>query len=495
MNKMKKYLCMMAAAAAVAAVTPSCSNEDIVISTVAPSHGVSYSVSTPNMYEQIDVVDNVETLMERYSSINLEISTFVYDADGNLVDESVSSLRQFDTVTKQYTLPEGDYTFVTIEKLDDPAEANMTKKWEITGTETLNSLQIGYPEYQDHTYWYNAIGTVATKVSVREDAVIDVAPSVVGSLATINYCRYDKSPYIKVGFGVVDAVMGIRLDPSLSADEKYVRDLTQEGYFVNRSILDVDDNDFLTQTIYILDNEIRWEFATQTQENYDNNDIWGLWPSEGGTIKLADGSKHYFSTFYLAPEYPVVTNVSNTFDEFTNWYGSMMSQVPSSGLIPNVCIEWASSVAYVQDWMKNGFADFTLAVGEEGAAKLQSSGLYALAYNGDAELKQIQYFFREEATDLVRTTLVYDAAQVNEADVVAELEETYLLFMQDDGVSYFSSYDLGTWITVATSSNGNYVNVLYYDYEYLSGARSGSRASEDELKAKISSETKKCIMQ
>lgn len=469
---MKKYLYIMAAMAGAMAVS-SCSNDEIVITTVARNHTLTYNVGTKTMYDQMEITSDIEDGFLRNKSMCIGVTTFLYDQDGKLVDQKLSTLYAFNTITESFVLPEGSYTLVSVETLLDPTDNSMSQ-WAFEGIDNLSTLQIVEPQGAGYEYFYDAFGVATTNVNLTEELTVTASPDAVGQRVSVSFYNFDESDFVNLAFGTIDAVTGYKLDPTLSASERLIKDMVGEDELIIRGLTSNKGTDHQYFSVYVLDDKITWCVAVQGSSNA-NTANWSVWGGDT-TWDLTSSKVWYFGTYYNANG-SLDTAWETSSVALTQWYEGILE---NATLVPDVVLDlpWGSTVSFVQALLSS----YTMTKGDNGKAILVDDGSYELRYEGKGRIDEICYSFLTETTGLFETDVLYPNDKVSLDELKAYCDANYLLLVEYEGIYMYCDMNFSTYIMLFAL--GNQWNLGFVDVSYVAGSSAQAPSVPEVMKAK-----------
>lgn len=310
---MKKYI-ILSFSLLLGAFTSCTDSEEIEIIT---SHDVNFTIKTKKTYETFDLDAKIQENFLRSKKYSIGVESFIYDAEGNLVDSHTTA--DFAYNDQQFTtqLKEGTYTILSVETLSDPSKNNAPVFWDYTGTNSLKTFSVKPNGYE---YEYTSIlGISSTTFNVGRSEEIMVSPNAVGSICHINYKYWDKSKYLNVGFGTYTQLTEYKADPSLDRDSRFIYENSDEGYFDCVAWLSVDKIHYVTNLVYILENEISYAFCAQDEE-IEGTNTWQMFVPNNKIKKLEDGKVYYVG---FAHQGTYWTSIIGTYADYNNWENSL----------------------------------------------------------------------------------------------------------------------------------------------------------------------------
>lgn len=288
---MKKILFAMLAVTGL--FTTSCSNDPIVVDTIDPLHSLTLNISSQELYDKFDLTTDIKNNYLREDGYGIGIFSYVYDANGKLVDSMESILNNFSTAIQ--TLPklvEGQYTVITIETLVSTDNGNKAESWSVKDAESLSTIKL---KQNDITFWSEAVGLATTQIDLKNNMEVSITPKAIGSIIHYYSFDFETSDYLKVGFATDGMTDYYSLNPQLDRKSRVNVDLTKKGYINVKMVADVDGDNY-GGSIYIIEPEITWMNVAQDEDNI-NNKVYSTWSSNNA--ELEDGETYYSGFYYL----------------------------------------------------------------------------------------------------------------------------------------------------------------------------------------------------
>lgn len=446
---MKKYLIL--SISLLMGVFASCTDsEEIEIIT---SHDVNFTIKTKKMYETFDLDAKIQEDFLRSKKYSIGVESFIYDSEGNLIDSHTTADYAYNDQHFSTQLNEGTYTILSVETLSDPSKNNEPIYWEYQGTNSLKTFSV---KPNGYNYEYTSIlGISSTTFNVGRSEEIMVSPNAIGSICHINYKYWDKSKYLNVGFGTYTKLTEYKADPSLDRDSRFIYENSDEGYFDCVAWLSVDKIHYVTNLVYMLENEISYAFCAQDEE-IEGTNTWQMFVPNNKIKKLDDGKVYYVGFAYQVTDTP---SIFGTYAEYNNWENRLTE--PKTVLFNAPYIQWGASVSSVKSYM----SQYNLISDIQQAA----DGTFMIEYEGKSLESSIVYFFTSETDDLIESDLYFETNKVS----FEELNNTiasmgYGLINQIDNQSLFVSPDQNTYVFIIPySSDKDYYVIAFADAEYL----------------------------
>lgn len=447
------------------AFASACTNDPIEIETKGNLHSLTVNVNTQSLYDEFEITSGIREIM-RDQDFAIGIHSFLYDSNGNLVDEKASHQFTFNNTAVNFNgLLEGSYTVLTVETMVDPDNNNESPDWSFKDTEKLSTIQISQDDPE--VYYPFVIGVSTQKVNVNaNDVSLAVTPKAIGSLVDLYFLNFDKSTHTQVGFATNDIISSYRLDPDLSRNDRYNSDITKSGYINVRCNKDI-DSDNIGVTRYLLESSIQYIYCFVKAEN-EGSGTWTNYTSNKGTAVLEDG-KTYSGGFYYVDGNSAPKIYFGDDSGFRDWYLQVSSSDTESSLIPSsVSMNWGSSVTNVQSAM-NGY---TMTTGASGRAIAQSDGSYMIDYSGKGKETRIMYFFTSATTGLFEADVQFSKTSVSSSEILTYLNANYTYLAEENGTYMYYTSDYKTYVLFFEVNGVWTIGFVDVNYVNNSGAKS-----------------------
>ena len=444
----------------------SCSNDEIEITRIDPSHDLTLSISTSPLYDAFGRSDYESVWLSSSYNYQLGVFTFVYDEKGDLVEKESSFVKTFQNIRQSFNLVEGDYTIVTVETLVDADNDYKSDYWVIDDVDKLSTIKLLDNGEENYIYWDGVVGVATQKISITGDKTESVTPMPLGSLVQIVAMNFDKSSYDFLGFYTKNVPLGRMLSPN--ATERYIYDEYNErnvwgyrGYFYKDEFSATENT-----TIYILESgEINWCFGPSNVVD-GHIESWYAYPGTNARYTIEAG-KEYQALIRYKGEGAGCDAHMGTYSEVLNWYNNL-EPIGGNNLIPDLYMTWGGTVANVQSAM-NGY---TLTTGSSGRAVAQSDGSYMIDYNGKGKESKIIYYFTSATTGLFEADVQYSKTSVSSSDILTYLNSNYVYLTEESGTYMYCTSDYKTYV-LFFEINGVW-NVGFVDANYLSNSSAKS---------------------
>ncbi len=453
---MKKII--YAFVALLAVMLSSCSNDDIEITSVGSKHDVAYTVNTRALYSAVSLDESIQDIFFRDNSGTVGLYVFVYNDRGEKVAEDAFTSPNFNSVTKSFELEEGDYTFVTIEGLI--LSDNDSPKWSIMETDALSTIRLDFSSTARY-FWYDIAGIATNKVTVTDNTnSLAISPSPLGSILYSYFLGFDSYPDVEsYGFGSTDRVEQYLIDPAISDSDRYLIDLSSEGYFTLRYSRSNDGSDYYRCTLWIPDDQIKYHFAIHLKSQ--DNGMWYLYPSDGKKVKLTNGGCYYCGAYCFASG-NLYWHWDDTFKGFQDWYEKVKKENETQ-ILPTLNLNWGTTVSAVQQTMSG----YTMTMGSTGVAEYDTTTkTYEIDYQGKGYETLISYYFNQSTGDLYNADVYYRTSSLSTEDLAKYLNENYVFEGSQENVTLYSTSDGKTIIFLTSLENINVVS--FYTSTYFS---------------------------
>lgn len=474
---MKRIYFVAVALVASMLLTTSCSNDDIVVETTNPRHGLTLNINTQKMYDDFGNTTSIRETFLRDKVRCVGVKTYIYDSDGNLVANQESHLENFNVATQTFEkLVEGNYSIVIVETLLNPDVDYTSEVWSIEDIEKISTLKIkqkrSEPDENGHrwpimAYEGNVVGVYSGNVSVGSNQVIEATPAAVGSVIKFNQYNFENSPFETAGYSTNDVLDYYSLDPSLDRGSKYKTDLTSSGYANVRDMNEADDDPTKYFGSYVLESGVDWYPVAQTQEGRNNGKVttWGFMHND-----LEDGKTYYLGFYYLWSKNNSAVASYGIFDTLEDLYkwkldnDDSVERHKSGNLFAAPYTSWSvGTVSAVKAYM-DGFylhQDITF------NSALQN---YDMVYFDQANNNiQYHYFFTSSTRGLTDAIVYLEESDFSIEGVREEIIKQGYTYMGEVD-SYFSYEKSSTKTGVSVQAYSGLIIVDYYSLEAYNAA-------------------------
>lgn len=438
----------------------SCSNDPIEIDTVGPKYSLTINVGTQGMYDRFGITSYVRENYLRDNSRSIGVFVYVYNEEGNLVENKLATLANFNTTAFSFdALIEGKYTVVTVETLLNPDVNNESDVWSIDNSEQLSTLKItqkldepdenGY-RWTILAYAGNAVGVDIQVITLTSNTVKEIEPSPIGSVVNFHAYNFGNTSYPYVAYTTQDILDYYSLDPAISRDKKYSKNLTASGKTNVRAWHDsVEDEGTYTLT-YILERDFEWHPCVQTHENVENGSVIVL-NSLGSKETLEDGETYEIGFYYLGND-----NVSSYFGDkagLQEWVNDCEKNTISDNIFSVPYTNWnVGTVSAVKSYM----SDFYLYQDVQWDEVYEG---YSITFF-DNLFNMYDYVFTSSVSGLTDAYVWVDDAFTLDQVREEVAKQGYTYHSQNGNNYYFTGSS--TYVTVYQTSSGSiYVN--YYN--------------------------------
>lgn len=453
---MKKYIIMIVSAMVL--VFTSCTNSEEI--EIIQTNDIAFEINAQSIYDEFSFTYSIKNLL-RDKTYAVGITSFVYDANGSLVDSTVTYTYNLNSVRHSYTsIPEGKYTAVFVQTLVYADNDFLPWDYRLEGCENLSTLEI---KQIDAPYWYAVIG-VATQEFTLDGSTIQVTPEALGSVINCNFFDFTVSPCVNVAVGTEEIYCGYKLDPSIPEESRYLTKLSASDNFYLLGETDVveDEERF---DIYVLGKSLSYRFYYQTEKNAGTQ-TWNYLKNTYNA-DLSTGETTYIGYAYGNDENGTVYNYYGNYSGMLNWYNNLSVErpQPQGALLPSLNLNWGCSVSNVQKTM-NGYS---MQVGEAGRAIIQNDGSYAIAYDGKGKETTIAYFFTSATTGLYEADVLYPKEFVTSDEILNYLNENYVYLTSQEGIYMYTDKEQTTAVLLFEVDDN--WDLGFVDFEYIMSSK------------------------
>lgn len=448
----------------------SCSNEAIQIE--ADNYfDLTLQVNTDNLYERFSAKSSImQQVLSSDTKLCLGVITLAYDADGNLADSVCTFDRSFHQFTQKMSLKEGTYTIISYENIFDPADNYNSQYWKFEGIDKLSTAQIVTDEEQ--VYWTGVVGISSQQLALNGDKTLNVTPAPVGVLVNIHYFNLDATAYDYIGFMTKNRPMGLRLDPSLTGDDRYVYDsYSKRNTWCARAVrynrgghLDAT----ISQTAYMIESgNINWCFGPSTIS--ENGEVkFTAYPSTTSYFNFTAGGYFYAGLYNTGSSLQCYMGERTGYN---TWLDQMKNYVPpvETQLYRTPYLSWGGAVSTVKSYM-SGYKlaqDITM----------DSEGKYYMLYEGVDEEELYEYDFTSQTSGLTDVYVELPSTVTIDAigkQLVAE-GFTYDGYNTED--KFYAYVQGSTSVIIYLTDDSKHWIVNYYDQTaYSSSVKAYARA-------------------
>lgn len=445
-------------------ITVNGGNQTTSVSPEATRVLLNYNINTQSIYDEFGVATDITNNFLRDKAAAIGLFTYIYNSVGDLVDSIVTQQFTLNTASQIRSLAKGSYTIVTIETLVDTENNNQSGSWSIIETEKLATLKISqgnpYMRYPD------VVGVCTTTTNINNNIALSAIPKAIGSFVRFHSYNFADSPFLRVGFGTSDLLDYYSINPQLSREDKFAKNLSQSDKFTLRGSISTEDiSAGYFNEIYIVESNIIPNYAAQ-DEQLAGTSSWTIW--EANNESLEDGMIYDAGFYYLYSddEYYYARNYFGNATGLASWKAECDEYVKSltnNTLYEEPYIKWDGSVASVKSYM-SGYE-----VGN-GGKLVEDNGYYVLWYNGKYKEAQIQYYFTSSTGGLFEAVVLFSAEEVGEDDLSKAFEKMgYIFILSEDGYSVYVTKDYSSFVQVTL-----YQNV--WIVEYFSSSSDSARS-------------------
>lgn len=173
---MNKYITMLIGVLVTMLSFSSCTDQD----DIEISYGTTMTVSASHIFDSFQAVQTNDFNLSNYSGWEVELSSYIYDDAGNLVDEtSQSSNNLSNPLNHELKLLPGRYKAVSIARFGKQEGADLSFYWEIKNNSSLSTLTIEEAEEAYMQFTFETLGVIVTEISIDnkpQDINIEIPP-------------------------------------------------------------------------------------------------------------------------------------------------------------------------------------------------------------------------------------------------------------------------------------------------------------------------------
>ncbi|MBR6981753.1 MAG: hypothetical protein IKH88_18245 [Prevotella sp.] len=433
-----------------------CGNDEIE---VVKNVSISYNVNTSSTYEPFGK-ENFETnYLSKGNNNQVGVFTYIYDKDGERVDSSFSHTLTFEPVQQNFNVKAGMYTIVTIETIVNGNLSYKSDFWSFVNTEKLATCQVRVKS--DNTWVSEAgvLGISTKKIEVYGNQALNASPSPIGSIVYLSCKNFQNSTFTHIGFATHNKPVGVKLDPAINKDDRYVLDeynKTKTWEMRYQAKMNKDDNDIFR--IYLLEQgKIYWGIAPLQETGSQQFTFQDIFPSNSpdntNEYILKDGGTCYAGIYWTG--FLCEAFMGDSQKKLDDWYKNL---VPS--LFKNPCISWGATVSDVKSYMT--FASLSYDIAPTGY------GDYYMGYHALDNIGlrvDYQYFFNSDESDLTEVFVFLDTQNTYDM-IIKHLTDWGFEYVGEGIVKErkYYKYELGN--TVAT---------IIIDYPYNNSKKNAIR--------------------
>lgn len=445
----------------------SCSNDDINIEKVGRKYNLSLSVNTQSLYDQFSITNSVRENYLRDGSRQVGLFMYLYDEKGDIARSDQSFIGNFNTTSFQLgNLIEGKYTVVVIETLVNPDDNNSIETFSLDDSEKLSTLKITEKTETDSkgNVWPQiawapeVIGVYTKEVNLTSNTNLDATPEAIGSVVKFDQYYWDKSDFVTIGWATKDVLNYYSVNPGVSRDNRYNKNLTVQGNTNVRALFDVGDTPMNYFGIYVLEKEIDWLIVYQDETNITDSKVR---TSDPINTSIADG-KMYFIGTYLGKDSYFRYNIFESQTNLNSWKTDLDNTVgpysknATASLYTIPYINWQEgTVSAVKSYMEG----VTMV---EDITK-QDNGTYRLSYYDSSNNGTLYWYdFKTNTSGLTDSYVIVQKEYVTLDQVKEELQsEGYALNSQGDDYYYYINSNASTALFLYELDS--YFVIDYYD--------------------------------
>lgn len=440
-----------------------CKNDAIEIieeQTPEPAKQITYNVASTAPYDGFDITESIKTQFLSEDSYYIAIRTYVYNKSGDRVDSIFSYIKSFQQVEQKFTLPRGQYTFVTIETLVNVDYDYASDFWCFENTEKLTKATVKLRKDEDgeflsNVWWYGIIGKASKIVDVAESQSVAVSPSSIGTIVNVEFFNFDQNnDYKLVILSTKNQPSGLLLNPSLTGDNRYTWEKYNAGNYVAVRGVSGSSNG-LPQVggfdVYILESG---SVSMDIGPYNPTSDGWYGYPKGRASLSLKDGDVYYVGLNYKGGTEGADCDayIGSSLSGYLNWYANIITPTPTSSLtFKEPSTNWGATVSSVKSYMSG----YTLKNDIQ-----QGTNVYWMQYNGKDDEMLYEYDFSSSTTGLKESIVVFDSDDVTIDDLKAYFKQSdkygepsydseynvYVTISKDEKTGVVISENSGIWL-------------------------------------------------
>lgn len=141
----------------------SCTDQD----DVEISYGTTMTVSASHIFDSFQAVQTNDFNLSDYSGWEIEMSSYIYDDAGNLVDETSQSSNNLNNpLNHELKLLPGKYKAISIARFGKQEGTDLSFYWQIKNNESLSTLTIEEAEEAYMQFTFETLGVIVSEISI-----------------------------------------------------------------------------------------------------------------------------------------------------------------------------------------------------------------------------------------------------------------------------------------------------------------------------------------
>lgn len=158
-----KYIPMLFTALLTMVSVSSCTDQD----DIEIYYGTKMIVSASHLFDSFQAVQTNDFDLSKYSGWEIELSSYIYNEMGNLVDETTQNSDNLNqNLTHELKLLPGKYKAVSIARFGKQEGANLSFYWQIKNNTSLSTLTIEEAEEAYMQFTFETLGVIVTDITI-----------------------------------------------------------------------------------------------------------------------------------------------------------------------------------------------------------------------------------------------------------------------------------------------------------------------------------------
>lgn len=447
-------------------VITSCTDKEEV--EIIHHHSLSLNVNTQSLYDQFNLTYSVRETHLRDGGRCVGLLAYLYDAEGNLVQNNEIHLPNFNTTNLKFdNLSEGKYTLITIETLLNPDDNFKADTWSFDDSEKLTTFKItekledpdesGY-RWSKVAFAPEVIGVSTQEINLLNDMTLEVVPKGIGSIIEFNQYYWNKSSLATVGWGTDHVLNYYSLNPALSRNDRFVKNLTSEGNTHVRGLYEVDDDPSHYYQAYVLESEMDWKCMYQSLDDISTGKVYF-----GNTkhAPLEDGQIYQIGCYYAGDHFYDYFGDENGLIQWkTNLDNTVGPPTETSELYKIPYTDWnVGTVSSVKSYMSQFYLSQDIKYDED------AQNYDMIYFDLDNNYTIYRYIFKSSTTGLTDAFVYLDGDLFTLSQVREAVEKQGYTYNSQNNNNYYYTGN-STYVTVYQSTSGlilvNYYNPRAY---------------------------------
>jgi len=195
---MNKYFTMLIGVLVTMLSLSSCTDQD----DIEISYGTTLNVSAAHIFDSFQAIQTNDFDLSKYSGWEVELTSYIYDASGNLVDEVSQRSSNLGTpLSHELELLPGKYKAISIARFGRQESSDLSFYWLIKNPTNLSTLMIEEAEESYMQFAFETLGVSVKEITIdNRSQNIDVeVPPVTGLLEVFLWAE-DMTGFGKNGY-------------------------------------------------------------------------------------------------------------------------------------------------------------------------------------------------------------------------------------------------------------------------------------------------------